>query len=1031
MQLRLNRIAGVMITAVLVLAFGNAALAADAPTRGAVPDWVRTIVPTAATAAVDTGAPYRARLLDQQIRIDDQGTHAFSRSRVRIDSPLGLTGAGTIVIPWNPANQTVTLHYVQIQRGTQTLDVLATQTFEVLRREENLELAILDGVLTASLQVNDLRIGDELDVAYTLTTRQTAFGNHAEALGSVMFPVAVDQVHLRASWPDDRPMRFRVSDGLTAAPVKREGDQRVIQIDALDLQPLAIPEDAPVRFHKARQFELTDFADWKALSVATAPLYTRAATLTPDSPLLARIEAIKIAHATPTARAEAALRLVQEEVRYLALVMGEGDYVPATADQTWQRRLGDCKAKTALLLALLRELGIEAQPALVSVQQGDGLDQDLPLVGRFDHILVRATIEGRVYWLDGARTGDRSLADVPVPSYGWALPVDAEGADLVQLVVPPLEQAQSESQVTLDASAGLYSPMPTTGELVMRGDIATTFSAQIGAMGGQADAFQRTYWQALLPGLDVTTVASTYDADRNRLAMTMTGTLRASWDSGSARRYELPTTRVRGFVAERDPGPYADLPFYTLHPVFNRQRTTLILPSGSTGFRIDGTDFEENLGGYSFARRARIADGRVTAEVDIRSLAGEVSATDAKAAVAPLTAMGTRRLEIVAPSAYRATDADRAALVALTPTTAKEYIEQGATLNANGQVDEALAAFEKAIELEPDNALAYANRGIVRYWDSDRDAARTDFDKASDLDPAERVAMNGRALLALDAGEYQDAVIELTRSLRQEPNDLFALDRRATAYEGLGDYVKALADVRRALEAHPDNLDLKVREIALLSLTEQDADAISRLDAVIAAETPSASPQYVFLQRGLARLKLDTGDVTGARAAIEQAHALSPEDSETLLLRAEIAYRQDDVPAALSDVAIVRLAAGDSATKLNNLCWAQARARINLEAALADCDRALELQPGSTPIRDSRAMVLLNLGRHAEADALYDTVLAEQPRYPTSLFGRGLARRALGQEAEAEADIAAARAIQPAVDKTFAAYLKSTQDLPR
>ena len=50
----------------------------------------------------------------------------------------------------------------------------------------------------------------------------------------------------------------------------------------------------------------------------------------------------------------------------------------AGADLTWERRFGDCKGKTVLLLALLHELNIQAQPSLISTQSGDGMDARLP-----------------------------------------------------------------------------------------------------------------------------------------------------------------------------------------------------------------------------------------------------------------------------------------------------------------------------------------------------------------------------------------------------------------------------------------------------------------------------------------------------------------------------------------------------------------------------------------------------------------------------------------------------------------------------
>src|SRR5690606_24236734 len=129
-------------------------------------------------------------------------------------------------------------------------------------------------------------------------------------------------------------------------------------------------------------------------------------------------------------QASAALRLVQDQVRYVALLMGEGALTPASADETWSQRLGDCKAKTAILLALLDGLGITAEPAAVSVNNGDGMNEGLPRMSAFNHVLVRVEIDGQVHWLDGARTGDRRLEDTPVPPYFWALPLTGPGAAL-------------------------------------------------------------------------------------------------------------------------------------------------------------------------------------------------------------------------------------------------------------------------------------------------------------------------------------------------------------------------------------------------------------------------------------------------------------------------------------------------------------------------------------------------------------------------------------------------------------------------
>ncbi|WP_404482688.1 hypothetical protein [Novosphingobium sp. BL-52-GroH] len=50
------------------------------------------------------------------------------------------------------------------------IDVWEKASFEILRREDQLEAARLDGILTAVLHAPDLRVGDELEFAATLRT---------------------------------------------------------------------------------------------------------------------------------------------------------------------------------------------------------------------------------------------------------------------------------------------------------------------------------------------------------------------------------------------------------------------------------------------------------------------------------------------------------------------------------------------------------------------------------------------------------------------------------------------------------------------------------------------------------------------------------------------------------------------------------------------------------------------------------------------------------------------------------------------
>jgi len=150
--------------------------------------------------------------------------------------------------------------------------------------------------------------------------------------------------------------------------------------------------------------------------------------LAPDSPIQKEIARIASTETDSVKQIKAALQLVQDRIRYVYIGLNGGNFMPAAADETWTRRFGDCKAKTALLLAVLRGLGIRGEAVLVNSLGGDGINERLPTPFVFDHVLVRVNLGKQTYWLDGTRLGDRTL-DPPL-ALRWVLPLRSGGGDL-------------------------------------------------------------------------------------------------------------------------------------------------------------------------------------------------------------------------------------------------------------------------------------------------------------------------------------------------------------------------------------------------------------------------------------------------------------------------------------------------------------------------------------------------------------------------------------------------------------------------
>jgi len=316
-------------------------------------------------------------LTDEQVNLTRGTVERFVEAAAVVQTAAGLS-AGNIAIPWRPDIDTLTVHALTIHRAGKVIDVLTSgQKFTVIRRETNLEAATLDGQLTATLQIQGVEVGDVVSLAMSTVSRDPTLGAHVEQLLAQWNGIAIDRARMRLRWAKDVSLRVRPSADLPPIKAKSDRSGQSIELALDNVQPIVPPKGAPLRYAYGRFVEATDFKGWDELSALMAPLYAKASAIDSKGAVAAQIEAIRSKSSDPLTRAGEALALVQDKVRYVAIEIGAAGYVPAGADASWASRFGDCKAKTALLLAMLHRLDIAAVPVLVNTQRGDGMDSKI------------------------------------------------------------------------------------------------------------------------------------------------------------------------------------------------------------------------------------------------------------------------------------------------------------------------------------------------------------------------------------------------------------------------------------------------------------------------------------------------------------------------------------------------------------------------------------------------------------------------------------------------------------------------------
>ena len=153
-----------------------------------------------------------------------------------------------------------------------------------------------------------------------------------------------------------------------------------------------------------------------------------------DETVLAEIvKEIEARESDTLTRADRAIRLVQDEYRYLTVNIELGAQAPTPPAIVVRRRYGDGKDLSYLLVQLLKRLGIAARPILINSRLRKSVAAMLPMDGLFDHVVVEYEVQGQTRWVDATmkQQGGGAL-NRSIPDYGAGLPVDASATRLVE-----------------------------------------------------------------------------------------------------------------------------------------------------------------------------------------------------------------------------------------------------------------------------------------------------------------------------------------------------------------------------------------------------------------------------------------------------------------------------------------------------------------------------------------------------------------------------------------------------------------------
>ncbi len=141
------------------------------------------------------------------------------------------------------------------------------------------------------------------------------------------------------------------------------------------------------------------------------------------------------------------------------------------------------------------------------------------------------------------------------------------------------------------------------------------------------------------------------------------------------------------------------------------------------------------------------------------------------------------------------------------PHKARPYAQRGLFYDKEGDLNRAMADYNKAIGLSPDYYDAYNNRGIIYAKQGAFIQAMADFNKAIEIKPGSSIAYNNRGSAYDKQGNLAQAMSDYNKAIEINPDYAEAYNRRGSLYDEEGDLIHAISDYNKAIGLIPDHYD--------------------------------------------------------------------------------------------------------------------------------------------------------------------------------------------------------------------------------
>lgn len=313
---------------------------------------------------------------------------------IRIGDAEAARDYSQIRVPFSNYYENVELDFARVRSADGSVSTLAPDAVQVQTPQED---SFYQDTRQIVFSLPAIKPGAVLEFQYTRKplrsiienewfTSMTPYWWEDKAGNQGMRADAVRNATLTVSAPDNKTLTISKTErpDFTFSLKKSNGRQQLVW-DAKNVTPFVMEDQMPVNYGVDHFVVVSTLPGWQSVNAWAKGLIDPKLQL--DDKLRQIVADIAAKATTKEEKVRGVYAYLQNNVRYIFAHVGHGGYEPHMATDVVKNAYGDCKDQSILAVTLLRALGVDAYPALVSTKGNNYLD---PTVGEvdFDHMIT-------------------------------------------------------------------------------------------------------------------------------------------------------------------------------------------------------------------------------------------------------------------------------------------------------------------------------------------------------------------------------------------------------------------------------------------------------------------------------------------------------------------------------------------------------------------------------------------------------------------------------------------------------------------